>query len=328
MLRRLRPPLVTAGGLATASLIDRALTPRLKPLSTVAASATSVGSVQLFQYDICPFCNKLKALLDLHRVPYDTTEVNPLTKSEIKSWSGGYKKVPIAMLGGEQVNDSPVIAQELIQRIAAAGVMTPEQVAEFNSPKAKEWAKWSDEKFAVRACAHARANRARAHARPPPAVRAAVSPDTTSSHPDAPGWWRAQVLLFPNITRSFGEAYETFGYVMSVPHFSYVDKWSNQLVGAFFMWLAQGKIKKKYAIDDERAAVIAGVEHWLSEGVGKATFAGGEKPNLADVCVFGCLKAIDRTTAFQEIMRETEISPWYERMREVVQPGQSCAVRQ
>jgi len=284
MLRRLRTPLVTAGGLATATLIDRALTPRLKPLTTAAASATSVGSVQLFQYDICPFCNKLKALLDLHRVPYDTTEVNPLTKSEIKSWSGGYKKVPIAMLGGEQVNDSPVIAQELIQRIAAAGVLTPEQVADFNSPKAKEWAKWSDEKFAV--------------------------------------------LLFPNITRSFGEAYETFGYVMSVPHFSYVDKWSNQFVGAFFMWLAQGKIKKKYGIDDERAAVIAGVEHWLHEGVGQATFAGGDKPNLADVCVFGCLKAIDRTAAFQEIMRETAIAPWYERMREAVQPGQSCTVRQ
>ena len=39
-----------------------------------------------------------------------------------------------------------------------------------------------------------------------------------------------------------------------VPHFSLVDKWSNQFVGAFAMWMAQGKIKKKYGIEDERAA--------------------------------------------------------------------------
>ena len=67
------------------------------------------------------------------------------------------------------------------------------------------------------------------------------------------------------------EAYEAFGYVMEVPHFSTVDKWSNQLVGAFAMWMAQGKIKKKYAIDDERAA-----QHWYRRGV-KSFLALGAK---------------------------------------------------
>ncbi len=32
---------------------------------------------------------------------------------------------------------------------------------------------------------------------------------------------------------------QAFGYVMDVPHFSLVDKWSNQLIGAFAMWMAQ-----------------------------------------------------------------------------------------
>ena len=233
---------------------------------------------------ICPYCNKVKALLDLHRVPYETTEVNPLTKGEIKSWSGGYKKVPIALLAGEQVNDSPVIASALMDSMATSGLVSKKALAEFRSPKALEWAKWSDEKFAV--------------------------------------------LLFPNITRSFGEAYETFGYVMDVPHFSTVDKWSNQFIGSFFMWLAQGKIKKKYGIDDERAAVVAGVQHWLDEGVGKSDFAGGKKPNYADVCVFGCLKAIDRTAAWHEIMAETPVKPWYERMRLAVEPGNACTSRE
>ena len=115
---------------------------------------------------------------------------------------------------------------------------------------------------------------------------------------------------------------------MDVPHFSYTAKLSNQLVGSFFMWLAQGKIKKKYAIDDERAAVVASVNHWVHEGVGSASFAGGERPNFADVCVFGCLKAIDRTTAWHEILTETEVAPWYERMNAAVMPGNACTSRQ
>ena len=109
LLRRLRTPLATVGGLTAAGLADRLMTPPLKPLTTAAATAGTVGSVQLFQYEICPFCNKVKALLDLQRLPYETTEVNPLTKGETKAWSGGYRKVPIALLEGEQVNDLSLI---------------------------------------------------------------------------------------------------------------------------------------------------------------------------------------------------------------------------
>ena len=58
-----------------------------------------------------PFCNKIKALLDLYKVPYETLEVNPLTKKEFKAIGSDYRKVPVAMLGDEQVNDSPEIAK-------------------------------------------------------------------------------------------------------------------------------------------------------------------------------------------------------------------------
>lgn len=273
-----------AGGLVGAALVDRALTPRLSPLSSVAAAAGSIGSIQLFQYEICPFCCKVKTLLDLHRVPYETTEVNPLTKGEIKPWSGGYRKVPIALLAGDQVNDSSAIVSAILDRMDAGGLLPPAELAEFRSASAVEWAAWSDEKLAV--------------------------------------------LLFPNITRTFGESYQAFSYVQEVPHFSRLDKLSNQLVGSFFMWLAQGKIKKKYGIDDERAAVVGAIAHWVDAGVGTRSYAGGAKPNLADVAVFGCLKAIDRTDAFGEIMRETAVAPWYGRMEERVQPGSARTKRE
>ena len=287
MLARLaaRPRLLTATGVSALGLgLDFALTPAKQLRSISSPSAASIGSVELYQYEICPFCNKLKALLDLHRVPYATTEVNPLTKGEIKSWSGGYRKVPITLLAGEQINDSPVIATALMDSMGRAGVLGEAELAAFRSPEALRWAEWSDKQFAV--------------------------------------------LLFPNITRSFSESYEAFGYVMDVPHFSMADKWANQLVGSFFMWMAQGKIKKKYAIDNEREAVVNGINKWMGEGVGAGPFAGGATPNFADVCVFGCLKAIDRTTAWSEIMAETSVAPWYGRMREAVEPGNACTSRQ
>ena len=84
----------------------------------------------------------------------------------------------------------------------------------------------------------------------------------------------------------------------------------------------------RYQIDDERAAVQGAIAHWLAAGVGEKPFAGGERPNFADVCVFGALKAIDRTAAHAEIMAETEISPCYERMRAAVAPGNACVQRQ
>jgi microsomal prostaglandin-E synthase 2 len=49
----------------------------------------------LYQYDVCPFCNKVQAFLDFHNVAYTAVEVNPLTKSEMKAVTD-YKMVTIA----------------------------------------------------------------------------------------------------------------------------------------------------------------------------------------------------------------------------------------
>ncbi|KAL0314552.1 UNVERIFIED_CONTAM: Prostaglandin E synthase 2 [Sesamum angustifolium] len=62
------------------------------------------NDVTLYQYEACPFCNKVKAFLDYYDIPYKVVEVNPISKKEIK-WSD-YKKVPILMVDGEQMVDS------------------------------------------------------------------------------------------------------------------------------------------------------------------------------------------------------------------------------
>jgi len=114
-----------------------------------ASKALGDAKVTLYQYDVCPFCNKVKAFLDYHDVPYDVVEVNPLTKNEIK-FSKDYRKVPIVTIGNEQLNDSSAIMMELTKRIDSNGgnnglkIQGKTKAYEENE---RTWLKWVDERF-------------------------------------------------------------------------------------------------------------------------------------------------------------------------------------
>lgn len=92
-------------------------------------------NVVLYQYQACPFCNKVRAFLDYHDIPYKVVEVNPLSKKEIK-WSE-YKKVPILTVDGEQLVDSSDIINILQHRISPDDEVTNEEEA--------KWRRWVDE---------------------------------------------------------------------------------------------------------------------------------------------------------------------------------------
>lgn len=92
----------------------------------------------LYQYEACPFCNKVKAFLDYHDLPYKIVEVNPLSKKEIK-WSD-YKKVPILMVDGKQLNDSSAIIDKLDIQIHPAKASLPTDTEEE-----EKWRRWVDE---------------------------------------------------------------------------------------------------------------------------------------------------------------------------------------
>ncbi|KAF3446806.1 hypothetical protein FNV43_RR11986 [Rhamnella rubrinervis] len=91
--------------------------------------------VVLYQFEACPFCNKVKAFLDYYNIQYKVVEVNPINKKEIK-WSD-YKKVPILKVDGEQMVDSSDIIGKLYQRVH------PEKSA-LNSEEEKNWFRWVD----------------------------------------------------------------------------------------------------------------------------------------------------------------------------------------
>ncbi|KAE8676144.1 translocon at the outer membrane of chloroplasts 64-like [Hibiscus syriacus] len=94
--------------------------------------------VVLYQYEACPFCNKVKAFLDYYDIPYKVVEVNPISKKEIK-WSD-YKKVPILMVDGQQLVDSSAIIDQLGEKILPGKTKTP--VADQDEET--KWRRWVD----------------------------------------------------------------------------------------------------------------------------------------------------------------------------------------
>ncbi|XP_050376426.1 uncharacterized protein LOC126793837 [Argentina anserina] len=99
--------------------------------------------VVLYQYEACPFCNKVKAFLDYYDIPYKIVEVNPLSKKEIKF--SEYKKVPILMVDGEQLVDSSDIIDNLTAKILPDRVGERVEVSTANEDdEEKKWRKWVD----------------------------------------------------------------------------------------------------------------------------------------------------------------------------------------
>ncbi|CAA2989554.1 GDSL esterase lipase EXL3-like [Olea europaea subsp. europaea] len=92
------------------------------------------NDVVLYQYEACPFCNKVKAFLDYYDIPYKVVEVNPISKKEIK-WSD-YKKVPILMVDGDQMVDSSDIIDKLTKKIH------PD--VQLEDDEEKKWRGWVD----------------------------------------------------------------------------------------------------------------------------------------------------------------------------------------
>jgi microsomal prostaglandin-E synthase 2 len=241
----------------------------------------------LYQYKICPFCNKVKAFLDFYGLKYTTIEVNPLSKQEIKSmqdWvEGDYKKVPICRINDQVVFDSSVIMQQLQTMLQERGALLDSHVPSLESDGNRtNWVKWVDTSLAV--------------------------------------------LLFPNITRNFPESWQAFAYIENVETFTLPQKLMNRILGPIAMWAAQGKIKKKYNIEDERSAMFDAIYQWADEvEAGQGTFQGGDSPSMADVCVFGCLRSITGLDTHTEVVNDPRILQWYKSM--VAAVGESAEER-
>lgn len=97
-------------------------------------SSTLGGSspITLYQYQTCPFCCKTRAFLDYYGVGYETVEVNPLFRREIKF--SKYRKVPFITADGVQVCTCSVVIVLLFSPWSDF-----EEISKRTTPSVKIW---------------------------------------------------------------------------------------------------------------------------------------------------------------------------------------------
>ncbi|KAM7415585.1 hypothetical protein PAMA_017890 [Pampus argenteus] len=260
----------------------------------------------LYQYKTCPFCSKVRAFLDYHRLPYEVVEVNPVMRKEIK-WSA-YRKVPILMVDGDvQLNDSSVIISSLktylINKEKSVSEVVrcyPEmksvndsgkEVTEYNN---KYWLMLSEDDNAL------------------------VYPEKGMQKEERE--WRQWAddwlvhLISPNVYRTTGEALASFDYIVREGKFGSFEGFFAKYVGAAAMFIISKRLKSRYNLqDDVRQDLYKAVDEWVA-AIGKKKFMGGGDPNLADLAVFGVLRVMEGLQAFNDMMENTKVKHWYRRM--------------
>lgn len=72
--------------------------------------------------------------------------------------------------------------------------------------------------------------------------------------------------------------------------------------------------------DDVRQSLYDAANDWMNAISKKGTpFLGGKKPNLADISVYGILSSIEGCKAFQDLKDNTDISKWFDNMKQSMQ---------
>jgi microsomal prostaglandin-E synthase 2 len=133
---------------------------------------------------------------------------------------------------------------------------------------------------------------------------------------------RLAVMLYPNITRNFAESWQSFDYVGDVEDWGLAAKASNRLLGPVAMFLANGKIKKKYNIVNEREELDEVLKEWMDAVAitdEQGPFLHGASVSMADLAVFGVLRAIHGLDTFAYAMENQGLHKWYAQMEKAVE---------
>lgn len=235
-------------------------------------STSGAPDIVLYQFEVCPFCNKVRAFLDYHGIPYRVVEVDPLRKTELKQFSADYRKVPIALINSKQVNGSAAVISTVQSHL-----LQSEDTPTKNMEVEQKWLKWVDDHLIH--------------------------------------------LIAPNIYKTPGESLQTFNYITEKSKFSAWERASIRYTGAAAMYMIGKRLKKKYGIEDARESIHDAVDKWMkavSEG-GSGFLEGRKTPGVADLSVYGVLKAIKTFDTFGEIREKNqEFAEWFDRMAVVV----------
>jgi microsomal prostaglandin-E synthase 2 len=73
-----------------------------------------MDNVTLYQFELCPYCHKVKAAMEAKGIAFTKVEVNPMNKKELPPLPDGTpRKVPVIEVNGDTVFDSTKIVAYL-----------------------------------------------------------------------------------------------------------------------------------------------------------------------------------------------------------------------
>lgn len=242
-------------------------------------SEASDISITLYQYEVCPFSNQVKAYLDYNGLNYTKVEVNPFSKAEIK-FAAPIKKTPVAIINGETVPDSKAIIRH-VANLLASSIDTHKQQKQqqpqldMDCDSVKTWSEWSDKKLSV--------------------------------------------LMYPNINSSISGSWKCFEYVNDVKSWTPLARTTVRTLGPLFMFLASKGIKKKYKIENEQEELFVATKHWTDNLQGKCFLDGDNisLPDLLVFGVLRSIE--NMPTFHMMMSENEELKRWYARVEQKLQ---------
>ncbi|MBS1122411.1 MAG: hypothetical protein H6Q90_4639 [Deltaproteobacteria bacterium] len=86
-----------------------------------------MDTVTLYQFELCPYCHKVKAAMEAKGIAFIKVEVNPMNKHELPALpEGAPRKVPVIQVGGETIFDSTTIVAYLESHDSTGLRLTPD----------------------------------------------------------------------------------------------------------------------------------------------------------------------------------------------------------
>ena len=237
----------------------------------------------LYRYTTCPFCGTAKAFLDYFGIEHECVEVEPMFKGEICQCQ--YKKVPQLQFnvkgpGGPYLVDSEIIVETLAPLVGAEKQLKDEDVT-----------KWR-------------------------------------------GWARNQLVRFLvlNINTSLVEAWKGYDYIDQFDTIPFRNKIFLKAMGAPVMYMVAWKKTYPTLIksgdiklgDDPRTKLHEEVSKFTttalfdSKSKKPRAFHGGQKPDLADLDVYGVLQSVRGHRVYDDIVSSTDIGTWLSSMDKLV----------
>uniref|UniRef100_A0A803SRK1 GST N-terminal domain-containing protein n=1 Tax=Anolis carolinensis TaxID=28377 RepID=A0A803SRK1_ANOCA len=201
------------------------------------------GNLQLtlYQYKTCPFCSKVRAFLDYHRLPYEIVEVNPVMRREIKF--SMYRKVPILLADTGsilQLNDSSVIISAiktyLVSRKNLEEIVSYYPPVQARNDRGKEVTEYGNKYWLMLDEKETRFVY--------PAKEARVEEMKWRKWADD---WLVH-LISPNVYRSPSEALASFDYIVREGKFGPVEGLFAKYVGAAAMFFIGKRLKSRLVL--------------------------------------------------------------------------------